>query len=400
MILGYPAAVPDEKIIIGGGFTQYFGQPHQHLARIFGGSMGGSGAFQFSTGNYYVDENGTNITISVWRTGGTTNAPSGSDISVTATVTDGTAVAGINYSNLSPYLLDFPLGEVLKTFVIPVMDDGVVTSDLTANLALSNPTSPAQIGNQPTAVLTIINDDTTVSFSSTTYSVPKNIVSGVAPISIVRQGGTSGTTTVYFTTTAGGTATAGTDFTPVFQTVTFAPGVSNVTVFIPINNNGIPEGNRTVDMQLANANGSTLVNPTNATLTIIDTVNAAGQLAFSSPVYSIIEGGGVGYTNAYITVTRVNGSAGTVSVGFYTADGTAQAGVKYLGTNGVLTFGDGETSKSFVVPVINTPTAEGPETVMLNAHQCHRRRDPRPAARCHFDHSEYQRGHRLCLGAE
>ena len=254
-ISGYPTNVPDEKIIIGGGFTQYFNQPHPHIARIFGGSIGGSGAFQFSTGNYGVDETGTNATITVWRTGGTTNAPSG-DIFVTAIASNGTAVAGVNYTGVTNQL-DFPLGEVVRTFIVPVRDDGAVTPNLTVNLALSNPTTPAQLGNQPTAVLTIMNDDTTVNFSSSTYSVPKNIVSGTAAINIVRSGGTSGSATVNFTTTDGGSAVPVTDYTPVTQTVVFNPGVSNVAVYIPINNNGLPEGNRTVTMQLAAASGTT-----------------------------------------------------------------------------------------------------------------------------------------------
>ena len=46
-IYGYPTNVPDEKIIIGGGFTQYNGQPHAHLARIYGGSIGGVGPLNF-----------------------------------------------------------------------------------------------------------------------------------------------------------------------------------------------------------------------------------------------------------------------------------------------------------------------------------------------------------------
>src|ERR1019366_1075335 len=210
----------------------------------------------------------------------------------------GSAVAGVNYIGVTN-VMDFPMGEVIRTFIVPVIDDHVVTSNLTVNLALSNPTPPAQIGNQPTAVLTIINDDTTVSFASATYSVPKNIVSGMAAINIVRQGGTSGTASVNFATTIGGTAVPVTDYTPVIQTVTFNPGVSNVTVYIPINNNGLPQGNRTVTMQLANAIGTTLASPTDAVLTIIDTVNAPGQLAFAAANYTIIEGGGAGYTNAY-----------------------------------------------------------------------------------------------------
>jgi uncharacterized delta-60 repeat protein len=44
-IFGYPTNVPDEKIIIGGGFTQYNGQPHAYLARIYGGSIERCGRF-------------------------------------------------------------------------------------------------------------------------------------------------------------------------------------------------------------------------------------------------------------------------------------------------------------------------------------------------------------------
>ena len=55
-ISGYPTNVPDEKIIIGGGFTQYNGQPHAYLARIYGGSISGVGAFEFSSATYQVTE--------------------------------------------------------------------------------------------------------------------------------------------------------------------------------------------------------------------------------------------------------------------------------------------------------------------------------------------------------
>jgi hypothetical protein len=45
-----------------------------------------------------------------------------------------------------------------------------------------------------------------------------------------------------------------------------------VTIQIAITNNLLPEGNRTVTMTLTNAVNSLLASPSNATLTIIDTV--------------------------------------------------------------------------------------------------------------------------------
>jgi len=364
-ISGYPTNVPDEKIIIGGGFTQYDSQPQAHLARIYGGSIGGSGAFEFSSANYQADENSTNVVITIIRTGGTggTNLNGSGDIFVPVATSDGTAKAGTNYVAVTNNL-DFPEGEVIQTIIVPLIDDMVITSNLTVNLAV-NPAPPAQFGDQPTAVLTIINDDSEVNFSSATYSAPKNAVNGAATINIIRQGSTQGTSTVNFSTASGGTAVAGTDYYPTNVTVTFNPGVSNVAVTVPVINNGVPEGNRTVTMQLAGPVGTLLYGPSNATLTIIDTANAPGQLSFSALNYVVTEGGGGGYTNAIITVVRTNGSAGTVSVSFNTLDGSAVSGVKYIATNGVVSFGDGETAKTFAVQVLNTSTAEGPEYLSL-----------------------------------
>jgi len=366
-VAGYPTNVPDEKIVIAGGFTQYAGQPFSHLARIYGGSVGGSGSFQFTSANYQVDELGTNIVITVQRFGGTsgTNTDLSGDIFVPFATSDGTATAGVNYTAIATNL-DFPKGEVIKTVTIPVFDDGLVTSNLTVNLAVGQPFTAGEIGNQPTALLTIINDDSTISFGSATYSVPKNIVSGVAAINVVRLGSTYGTSTVNFYTTTNGSAAIGTDYTPVQNTLVFAPGVSNLAVSVPINNNGLAEGNRTVGLQLGGITGSQPAAPTNSTLTIIDTVNAPGQLTFSALNYTVNEGGGVGDSTALITVLRTNGTSGIISVNFSTQDGTALSGLKYVATNGALTFGDGQTSQTFGVKVVNTTTAEGPQYLLVN----------------------------------
>lgn len=366
---GYSTNVPDEKIIMGGAFTQYNGVPQAHLARAFGGSESGSGAFQFSAANYVVNEDGTNVVIAVQRIGGTsgTNADNSGDVFVPFATSDGSAVAGINYSSVITNI-DFPAGEVVEYVTIPVFDDGVVTTNLTAGLALGAPFTAGAIGNQPTASLTIINDDSTISFSSANFSVPKNVASGVAGINVFRNGTSYGTATVKFATTTSGTAVSGTDYTPVTQSLVFAPGVSNLTVDVPITNNNISEGNRTIGLSLTGISGSLPVAPTNAVLTIIDTVNGPGQFVFSPASYTVTEGGGVGYETVLVTVVRTNGATGTISVNYNTVNGTAVSGVKYVATNGVLNFAGGQSSQSFAVSIINTATTEGTEhfTVALS----------------------------------
>src|SRR5439155_23988752 len=69
--------------------------------------------------------------------------------------------------------------------------------------------------------------------------------------------------------------------------------------------------------------------------------------------------------SASITVVRSNYLAQVVSVNFSTADGTALAGLDYLGTNGTLTFGAGETSKTFTVRLLDDTIREEDETVSL-----------------------------------
>jgi hypothetical protein len=64
------AIQPDGKLVIGGGFTQVQGTPAGHIARLYGGSVVGSGSLKFEVGNYQVNENATNVSVNVIRTGG------------------------------------------------------------------------------------------------------------------------------------------------------------------------------------------------------------------------------------------------------------------------------------------------------------------------------------------
>lgn len=355
---GYPASVPDEKLIIGGAFNQFNGETRNHLARIYGGSIGGSGAFTFSSPAYQVNENSTNpAVITIIRTGGTsgTNADGSGNVVVSFATSNLTAVAGINYSAVTTNLT-FPAGEVLQTVGVPVMDDAVITSNLTAQLTL-NAAPPGANGAQPTAVLTIANVDSAVNFASATYQVPKNVVNGAALISVTRSGSATGAASVVFNTTTNGTAVPGVDYTPVTNLlVTFNPGVTNVTVAVPVINNNLPRGPQTVTLQLTNAVSTALYSPSNATLTIIDTVNSPGTLSFASTNVVATESN----SNLYINVIRANGSSGVVSVSYQTVPGTAQPGVNYQTTVNTISFGDGVTNRLVTVPLLENNIVQGP----------------------------------------
>jgi CSLREA domain-containing protein len=85
-----------------------------------------------------------------------------------------------------------------------------------------------------------------------------------------------------------------------------------------------------------------------------------GQLQFGAATYTAAEGSGT----VTITVTRTGG-AGAFNVNYGTWDGTAVAGDDYQSASGTLAFADGETSKTFDVPVLDDASDEFDETARL-----------------------------------
>lgn len=354
---------PDGKIIIGGGFTEYDGVPRQRIARIYGGSIAGSGTFEFVSATFSVNENATNATITVRRRGGTAGQPPINDISVKAVAVDQTATNGIHYLG-GTNTLAFPPGEVLLSFEIPVIDNFEVNPDRTVDLLLSDiaPPGSAALGNQPTATLTIVNDDSAISFGAANYTRNEGSLDGQASIQIIRFGSVLGTATVDFTTTTNGTATLGVDYLAATNSVVFVPGETVKFVAVPILNDQLSEGDETVTMQLTNAGGALLLAPSLATLTIVDDDFAPGRISFAAPVFFAGENGG----SAAVTLIRTNGRSGVVSAQFFTTGISATPNLDYTPQSGSVVFGDGETNKTILIPLADDSVVEGPEVFNIS----------------------------------
>ncbi|HEX8191139.1 MAG TPA: Calx-beta domain-containing protein [Pyrinomonadaceae bacterium] len=88
---------------------------------------------------------------------------------------------------------------------------------------------------------------------------------------------------------------------------------------------------------------------------------AAGSVEFAAPAYNFIEDIG----DAPVTLRRVGGSTGPLTVSFATTPGTATAGADYTPVTGTVTFADGETTKTFAVHVFDEGVVEPNETVGL-----------------------------------
>jgi len=113
------------------------------------------GVLSLSQANYTVNENGTPVNqVTVIRTGG-----SSGEVSVTLTLSDGTAIAPDDYTN-TPITVNFANGETSKTVTIPIINDTVLENTETINLTLTNPTGGATINDaQKIAIINILDDD-------------------------------------------------------------------------------------------------------------------------------------------------------------------------------------------------------------------------------------------------
>lgn len=353
---------PNDEIVFGGGFTQYNNQSAPYIARIFGRSASGPGTLTFVSTNYQVAQNGTNAIIGVRRDGPTGELSIG-NVYVTFSTSDSNAVAGVDYVGVTN-TLTFPVGETFETVTVPIINtssNGIVAPNKIVKLTLSNPTV-ADLGVQPVSQLTIININSSIGFSTPTYRVIKNTPNGAAVIAVTRGGSAVGTASVDFITTTNGTAMPQVDYIPKTNTIFFADGQSNATVSVTVINNGLLEGTTTVGMMLLNPTNVILSSQNAAaTLSIVDNSTATGNFIFSATNYTVLGTS----TNAVITVIRTNGSINTISVNYATTGGTATAGVDYAATNGTLSFEEGILSQSFVVPIFANVNLTSNVTVNL-----------------------------------
>ncbi len=347
------AVQPDRKIIMGGGFTNVNEAARNYLARLHGGSIAGPGSLEFSAPSFAVNENATNAVVTVRRSGGTSGA-----VSVDYRSSPDSADPVADYLDVAGTLFFLP-AETSKTFNVPIIDDNFAETNETINLALSNPAGGAALGRQPIAALTLISDDSVISFSEATYGVNETTPGGQAAIFVARTGESTTPVTVRYST-GSGTAAAGLDFTDVSGTLTFAPGETMKPLAVPIIDDTLVEGNETLNLRLSNPSTGAILGVANAVLTIFDDDFAPGRLSFAGePVVN--EGAG----SVVITVIRVSGKTGTVSVDYAASDGTAVQDVDYVGVKGTLTFVEGEISKSFIVPIKDDNALEGNETVIM-----------------------------------
>ena len=119
------------------------------------GSPGNAGTLQFSAGAYSVGESNPTPVVRVTRTGGTTGP-----VTATVATSDGTAVAGTDYSPVHGSVLFADGDDTPRAVEVPPLTDQLGgEGDRTVVITLSEPGGCATLGSPATAELTIRDDD-------------------------------------------------------------------------------------------------------------------------------------------------------------------------------------------------------------------------------------------------
>ena len=287
------------------------------------------------------------------------SSPTTKTVTVPYTTADGTATTGDNdYVGATAGSLTFLPGETSKNISVVINSDTKIESDETFSVTLGTPTN-GTLATTTTVTGTILNDDTTVTISSSINGAEGN---NAGQFTLTRAGVTASALIVPYTLT--GTATNGSDYN-IPLSATFAAGSTTAVVNLNVIDDNIFEGAtpETVIVNLTAGTNYTLgTNPT-ATINIADN-DSRPTISINAGVAVAIAEGNTGTTNAGFTVSLSNASTETVTVNLSTADGTATtANNDYQAlTNQKVTFAPGQTSQIVNVAVNGDTEFEANET--------------------------------------
>lgn len=317
-----------------------------------------AGVIQFDPTVYLAGEGDGTVSITATRTG-----PADVAVSADIVVTGGTATGGGTDFTYATGTVSWAAGELgARSVSVAITPDTIDEPDETVIFELQNITGGASAG-VATAQLTIEDENSPgiLQFEQSGYSVSEDGTS--VDVTMTRTGGVAGEVSVQVVVTGGTATNGGVDYTLGSPVVTWADGdAAPKTVSIPIVDDSLLESDETIDLQLQNATGSAVIGTPAATVVTIMDEDSAGGLGFASATWTVNESDGT----VTITVNRLGGSDGEVSVQVVVTGGTAENGTDYTFGATTLVWPEGDdTPKTFTISITNDGLPEGPETITL-----------------------------------
>jgi large repetitive protein len=288
-----------------------------------------------------VTEGNTGTVAAIYTV--TLGAVSGRQVTVDYATANGTAQAPADYQAATG-TLTFTPGQTTRQVTVLVNGDMLDEVDETYAVNLSNPGNATIVDGVGAG--TITDDDALPALSVNDVAVTEGNSGNVQANFTVTLSPASGRQVTVDFATADGTAQAPGDYQARTGTVVFAAGQTTRQVTVLVNGDVLDENNETYFLNISN--------PANAT--ILDG-QGIGTIVDDDGVPSLSIGdvttgeGNSGTLSATFTAFLSPASEQTVSVGYATADGSAQAPDDYFTTGGNLVFNPGQTTKTVTVQV-------------------------------------------------
>jgi hypothetical protein len=293
----------------------------------------------------------------------TLSAPASGPATVKYATANGTATAPGDYTAMTNGTVSFPTGESSQTVTITTLDDSLDENDETFFVNLSNPTGGIGISDGQ-GVGTITDNDPPPSISIADGSVTEG-QTGQKNLNFTLTLSTASGRTVWVDyATADGSAIAGADYLAASGSLSIAAGQTAKALAVKVIGDAIPEGNESFNVNLSDNTtnpGTVTIADGQAVGTIVDD-DQAGNFQFFSANYTVSEAAAA----ATIKVTRLNGSAGGVSVDYVLSNGSAQLGADVSGSStGRLSFAAYASFAVFTIPIVRDTLDEPNEDLVL-----------------------------------
>ncbi len=310
-------------------------------------------------------ESGNEVVINVIRNGGNSGR-----LEVGYSTTDGTANATADYTAPINGVLVFNDLETLKSIRIPILKDGLyepTPETFTVTIIIINGSVIEATKN--THEVSIVSNDpkplSKIGFSFPASSIDENL--GPALIAVTRTPPIDTTASVeFFTESQPGLSTAatpGNDYAQITGTLNFAAGSKISTpsdISIAITPDKLKEPRETFLVKLQKPIGGELgINTQVHEVTINDTsVILPGTIGFTTnTVETISEASG----NVVISVSRIDGTSGSLTANYSTTPGTATSPGDFTASSDVITFADGKGgTQTISIPIINDNKVDNP----------------------------------------
>jgi uncharacterized repeat protein (TIGR01451 family) len=316
---------------------------------------------------------GTNV---VYQLTVTNNGPAdATNVVLNDSIVGGATIIGTSLPNLgSGNTLTFDLGTIasgdsttVDVTVDPTVDgytgslidsaavntnDEVDPDPTNNNASSSNPVSPVDVG----VVATVSPTSVLVGHSLSYVFTVTNAGPATATDVIFNNALPSGVTFNSATSTQGSVSLTSAG-TVSGDLLSLAPnGSATVTIFVT------PTAVETATDTATVTPFEVDTNPNNNTASASATVfNLPGTIQLESSSASVPENAG----SVTLTVDRLTGTQGAVSINYATSNGTGVAGVNYVATSGTVTFADGQSTATITVPVIDDMVINGDHTFFL-----------------------------------